>query len=264
MTQAADARLAMLACAAEEMFDAAYPAKCPIAHPLLGELGWTLKGHLTAVDALTGIGVRAYYGFLATCGASTYAIVVRGTQSVLEWLKDAEFALTPHPVAGCVETGFWSIYETMRYRTLSGFVRPLLPGLLAEIGAGQVTVIGHSLGAPIATYLQLDLNSIPSTGISTSGRFFASPRPGDVAFATIASAALTDYCVYAYEEDLVPKVPIGFGYRELANLVTLPTSGDVARTNPAAWHHSTTYGYLLDPSVLSLIPSPYRTAILKP
>lgn len=268
MSRAADARLAMLAFAAEDMFDAANPGNCPPAHPLLADLGWTLKGYLTAVDAITGVGVRAYYGFLAQLKtdpsqAPTFAIVVRGTESAIEWIKDAEFAQTPHPVAGAVETGFWSIYETMRYRTLDGAVQPLLPGLLAAMGYGQVTVLGHSLGAPIAQYLQLDLNAIPNTGIYSSGRFFASPRPGDQEFASHASAALTDYVVYAYAEDLVPKVPLGFGYSELANLITLPKSADVEPRDPAAWHHATTYAYLLDDSVLPSIPQPYRAAILK-
>jgi hypothetical protein len=262
MTREADARLAMLAFAAEAMFSAASPASCPPAHPLLGELGWTLKGYLTAVDALTGVGVRAYYGFLAQNAPSQFAIAVRGTESGLEWLKDAEFGLTPHPVAGAVESGFWSIYETLRYRTLSGVVQPLLPAVLAAIGAGQVSVIGHSLGAPIATFTQLDMNAIPSTGIASSGRFFASPRPGDTLFAAHASAALTDYCVYAYTEDLVPKVPVLFGYSELANLIELPKSAAIDPRDPAAWHHATTYAYLLDPSLLPLIPAPYRAAIL--
>jgi hypothetical protein len=50
-------------------------------------------------------------------------------------------------------------------------------GLVERIGAGAVTVIGHSLGSALATYLTYDLAKALKEKVSAC--LFASPRSGN-------------------------------------------------------------------------------------
>src|SRR6185369_7753584 len=83
--------------------------------------GWRIVGYITALNALfgaqiIGAGDRVYYGFLAQNNAdlNSYAIVVRGTASLMEWLQNARFV--PFPTReGAREAGFYSIYRSAEF-----------------------------------------------------------------------------------------------------------------------------------------------------
>ncbi len=57
------------------------------------------------------------------------------------------------PIAGKVESGFWSVAASMR---LDG--KPL-ENIAKD---GPITVVGHSLGAAVATYVSLELALQPA------------------------------------------------------------------------------------------------------
>ncbi|HUP06834.1 MAG TPA: hypothetical protein VMU47_06775 [Caldimonas sp.] len=240
----ADARYAVLAWAAEDTFERDPTDLSPGADPRLGALGYTLLAHITAVDQLASFGrQRVFYGFLAANDAEC-ALVFRGTERAIEWAKDAEAALVAHPITGHVHAGFWNIYDSARLLTAAGTEEPLAAGVL-EVAAGRhITVAGHSLGAPLATYAAYDLASMHPEQVAA--RLLASPRPGDTAFSGAASAAIRDLAGYAYEKDLVPKVPFGGGYAPLSNLVEIPANPAIP-DNPGSWHHAQNYAWLLDP-----------------
>ena len=86
------------------------------------------------------------------------------------WLEDGQFPLIryvpkiplpPGTPDAQVELGFWGIYRTLALTDTGGAplgaVADALPAILGP--ADAVVVSGHSLGAPLATYLTLDLVS---------------------------------------------------------------------------------------------------------
>jgi triacylglycerol lipase len=252
----ADAAYALLALYAEDMRDA-YPALLtPPPDPRLFTDGWTLRGYLTGVDTLlrpkatmaNGL-TRVYYGYLAeqSSAPGNFVVVVRGTEGFLEWLEDADFSMRNHPIRGKVESGFFGIYTSLQYRPRDSLTElPLISGLTGYRGTGSAfTVIGHSLGAAMAHYLALDL---VLAGVTVAGRFFASPHPGDLAFAELMAAYLSDLRAYVYAMDIVPKVPFLMGYTQLPNPVVLDPSNVQAKIRSNVWcnHHAASYASMLN------------------
>lgn len=231
----ADARLGLTVLCAFDMHALEPAALEPPPDPRLSP-DWLLHGYITGVDAILRAeaalelgGQRVCYGLLLEAAASPgeFVVAIRGTEGLLEWAIDGEFALCPHPLAGKAEAGFWSLYESMSFRSPGGKDVPLASGIADAVGEGIVTIVGHSLGSALATYLTLDLTERP--GLRVRGRFFASPRPGDAAFADLFDRTVADYCAYAWLLDAVPHVPLGLGYTPLHNLVEIRPSGAQAR-----------------------------------
>lgn len=261
-----DARLGLLAAYALDMFPGAGSRILePPPDPRLSP-DWTLRGYLTACDALMsrrmalGFGGRAFYGFLAESAVrpGTFAVAIRGTADIVEWAIDAKFVQRSHPAGGSVESGFYGLFQSMRYRPPGGPDEDVGPGIAKAVGKGALTVIGHSLGAPLATFVALDLAR--NYGPTPRARLFASPRPGDQAFADAFAVHVPDAVGYAYERDEVPEVPFGFGYLPLhcQRLITVQDSQAVIRDNPAAAHHLYCYLAALDYGLTRLWSVPAR------
>lgn len=211
-------------------------------------VGWTLRGHILGIDQVLGISTPACYGFLAESigEPGRFVAVIRGTADVSEWIEDAAFALINHPGLGQVERGFFTLYERMTFAPLSEASKPLPIGIAGAIGSGSVHVVGHSLGAALATYLNFDLAQ--AFGDRVSGCFLASPRPGDADFAARFHATVQDYQVWNYAPDAVPRVPAGFGFCQLPNATVIPES-PIIKNSLWCHHHSACYAALLDYSV---------------
>lgn len=205
---------------------------------------WRLVGYLTATDSVAKIASQTVcYGYLAQLVSepTTFVVAIRGTDGPIEWFEDAEYSQVPHPVAGKVEAGFWGIYASMQYRPIDGGSLPAAQGLAAAIGAGTVTVLGHSLGSALATYLTFDLAGI--FGPRVSGCFFASPRPGDDAFAKAFDARVQAYQVWNFWLDVVPRLPMGSDYCGLPRITIINVGMAQAqiRLNVGCWHHIVCY-----------------------
>lgn len=269
------AQFAFLADTAEEMFinDALTPAL-----PSTVE-GWKIWGHLNARNALFGLqGIGAghfeYYGFLAHSQKSEkdFVIVVRGTRLPLEWFEDMQVLLLPiiGPRVGMVHHGFWSIYDSMHYANVGDAVAiNLIDGLNARIPTGaNVTVVGHSMGAVLATYLATDL-ARASRYHDGGRRFevhlvaFGSPRPGDSNFAVNVDVTIgrENYIVYNYTRDVVthapPSLPLGLGYQHLPNVhwITPGTAQAVVINQPGCNHECLSYAALIDGDAAELASS---------
>ena len=242
-----DAKLAIATAVAEDMYQNAPQTLRPDADPRLVAMGLTITHHVTAVDQLLDFGTqRVSYGFVATAPAGDTVVAIRGTERAIEWAKDAEGAKRPHPVAGEVHMGFWDIYQSMRLLPADADEQPLSAGIEAALAKGaRVVVCGHSLGGPLATYAAYDLATLKA--FSVAARLFASPRPGDAAFCDATSSALPDHVSYAYEPDVVPRVPFGFGYSHLANHALLAKNPAIP-DGLSSCHHALNYAWLLDPS----------------
>jgi hypothetical protein len=129
-------------------------------------------------------------------------------------------------------------------------IGPLAESLSTLLGAtDSVVVSGHSLGGPLGTYLTLDLARSSVAG-RVSGCFFASPHPGNQAFAALFDDVVRDnYVVYNYVLDVVPWVPpTEFGYCALSNVkIIQPASAQAdIRVGVGCSHHVVCYLAMLD------------------
>ena len=238
---------------------------------------YDLKGYLAGNDALVDFDPvtqkrrlrpstkTVFYGFVANSKANPhqYVAVIRGTGNLLEWIKDAEFTPVPHPLSGGhVEMGFDSIYQTLKYRPyadgrFTGDWQRAASAIAQAVPDGKVTVVGHSLGSTLATYLALDLAAEQHMRDRVTTCMFASPRPGDTPFVDFFDSTLTTYTLYNYSRDVVPMVPLLFGYSSLPRAIRITPDNAQAdiRYNPllpleiknlACQHHAVCYAAMLD------------------
>ena len=237
------AQMALQVMHAEDMFDGLRNAGQPNKlDPQLGPLvdaAYDLRGYIAGNDTILEVdpatnkvhlrasGLPVFYGFVVCSKANPhqYRVVVRGTGDLWEWFKNGEFAPVPHPESGGqVEEGFNSIYQTMTYCSYAGGVftglrKSAAEGIAQVIPDGKVTVVGHSLGSALATYLTLDLVIDQRMGDRVTTCMFASPHSGDTTFVDYFDQKVTTYTLYNYSRDAVPTVPLFFGYSSLPRTI---------------------------------------------
>ncbi|MDA8119147.1 MAG: lipase family protein [Gammaproteobacteria bacterium] len=251
---AADAELAFLALYAEDAFSAARSAAqadltTVAPDPRLAS-DWDVRATLTAVDDVPGIGrADVFYGWLLE-HAGRFVLAIRGTADAEEWILDGEFwPRGARGIPGTVETGFWSVAETLK---IDG--KPLAE--LVGIVNGPITVVGHSLGAALATYAAYEL---ARAGMTVSARMIASPHPGDGTFAAAFGSAVPDHVAYVNTDDLVPDVPGLFSYTHVPNVVNLDPAALGVELNggPAGDHHVLSYVAMMSrPTFAAFKPLP--------
>lgn len=234
-----DSELALLALYAEDAFCSANGGPV-MADPRLAPK-WSVVGVLTAVDAPLRFGrhkvgaKRVFYGWLLADKYGRRVLAIRGTEGCIEWLIDGLFApRSAHPIAGKVESGFWDVFSSMK---VDG--KPL-----SSLAPGDITIVGHSLGAALATYASLEL---ARAGAKVRGVFVASPHPGDAPFCKAFGVAVPDHVMYRNVRDIVPLAPLWFGYSHVPNVQTLSAQSGLTITGGwSAQHHVISYVALLD------------------
>ena len=271
------AQMGLLVMRAEDMFASAQQGQLdPPLDPAVAA-AYDLQGYIAANDALLVLnpatnkqqlrasGSNVFYGFVACSKANPhqYVVVIRGTGDLWEWFKNGEFVPVPHPQSGGqVEEGFNSIYLTLTYRAYSGGVftgaaTRAAVGIAHAILAGKATVVGHSLGSALGTYLALELATGQTMGDRVTTCMFASPHPGDTAFVDYFDQNVTTYTLYNYSRDAVPTVPLFFGYTSLPRAVRFTSSDAQANVkydpllpfslpNLMCQHHVVCYAAMLD------------------
>jgi hypothetical protein len=218
---------------------------------------WQIVEYITGANALfgtqnLGLGDRCYYGFLARALSEPdkFIAVVRGTECRVEWLEDCGAALIPGP-SGLVHAGFQSIYLSMRIGD-----KRAADVIAAYPGIKSLTVIGHSLGSALATYLMADIRA-RSPAFTVEGALFASPKPGDANFAHWVDSVMgrDNYAVFNFIRDVVPRLPIGgpfgLGFQALPGQIWLTPSMAPEVHIPdglAGWHSALTYAAILSNS----------------
>lgn len=257
------AQYALLIMYAEDMYDALSDGsgkKNNLTPPIDPRVSanWTVVGFITAVDALAdaqaiGLGTRFYYGFLAYSNTDNtkYVAVIRGTANASEWIEDVEFIPKPAPanMAGTVEDGFFSIYDSMLYAPIgSAAGQPIVAGIATAVGGNQLTVLGHSLGSALATYLTLDLMVSGQLQNPSSACMFASPHTGDNTFVQFFDQKVASYKVYNYSSDIVPRVPFMFGYAALPKALEFqPQDANAIIQNTLGGnHHAVCYAAMIN------------------
>jgi hypothetical protein len=210
-----------------------------------------LYGNELATDFSPHLGETVTYGFLAVSAAGELVAVIRGTQTIDEWLHDFSFLFVPNPIhagGGLTEDGFTAIYRSLR-----AGADPNSPSAIAAItnlvGTGQVnyiTVTGHSLGAAVATLLALDVGLNSGIGSQNLSAYtYASPRVGEMFFHhTYCSVVPHTYRLYN-RSDLVPQAPL-FPYEHVDNDLELVPPYNAVCASLACWHSIDTYLWLMD------------------
>lgn len=240
----------------------------PPADARIAKSGWTVVAYLTAQDALfpqknaasrrisLDPSRRVFFGFVARNNddPTAYAVVVRGTEGIIEWAIDAEFLLIPHPrhLGVRVEQGFWNIYQTMSLAdpaTGQTTHQDAAEGVAQIVGSGTVTVAGHSLGSALATYFAADLAE--RLGAKVSACLFASPRTGDQAWANLVATTVRQYRLFNYILDVVTHVPdIDYAPLPNATVIQPATAQASIRLDIFCNHHVICYCAMIDYAIL--------------
>jgi triacylglycerol lipase len=262
-TNTAAAGYGLLAMHAMDMYRVNTALLTPPAAPGLTAAGWTISAYVTGNDTLFRKGPLqssdqpVYYGYLAKGASGEIVAVIRGTDGFVEWIEDAEFVpipyapqigLPPEPQTISVEQGFWTLYASMQLISPAGaLLGALAPAIAAAAGgASTVTVVGHSLGSALATYLTLDLARGGVNGVSAC--LFASPHTGNQAFVQLFDQTIVDYRLFNYILDIVPRVPLGLDYSPLPRRTVMqPATAEASiRVNVGCNHHVICYCAMLD------------------
>jgi len=220
---------------------------------------------------------RTFYGVVADDPSIERRLVIlRGTLQPNEWIRNVQARLRPFlgsrvrrafPGGGGgflsrarVHNGFMQIYASLELTGMADGARiPLQQGLEDLVAGRDITFIGHSLGAALAT-----LASVDAALLSIQDRArrrlvtFASPRVGNEGFAQLAKTVgrIDRVCNLV---DLVPAVPpstrltpyvhVGdvfrissFDWPELENWH--PKAGEQV----TCWHSISAYAYMADPA----------------
>lgn len=210
----------------------------------------TIYGDDLSTDRDPHLGDVVTFGFLAASPTGELVAAIRGTDTILEWIHDADFLMVPAPVnraPGLADDGFTTVYRSLRIGRDKS--EQSVVAALDDLGTAKdissVTVCGHSLGGALATLLTLDIRL--NTGCAVPASYtFASPRVGDHIFAGAYNSLIETSYRVANDLDLVTKLPtvLPLPYEHVNLRCKLSPKG-VALTVPCM-HHLDTYLYLLD------------------
>ena len=216
-----------------------------------------LYGDDLATDIDSHIGDIVTFGFLAVSGSKELVAVIRGTDTILEWLHDGSFLMVPCPISGAhgfTEDGFTSVYRSLRIGRANNTLcaKDSIKSYLDTGAATNVIVCGHSLGGALATFLTLDVGLNTSCHAPTAYTY-ASPRAGDHIFAGAYNAAIAASYRIANRQDLVPKLPpiLPLTYEHVNTQYELNPPPNSIDPTIACMHHLTSYLWLMSQLVNS-------------
>ncbi|XP_047308196.1 phospholipase A1-II 1-like [Impatiens glandulifera] len=199
-------------------------------------------------------------------GRRDIVIAWRGTVEETEWVKDLEFKLVPASIvrgeqfSPRVHHGWYSMYTSVN--SLSSYsctsarnqVIDEVKRLMEEFKHEEtsITIVGHSLGAALATLNAADIvsnelnkpNSNSTKACLVTAITFASPRVGDSSFKELCHS-LTHLRVLRIRNslDVVPHYPLT-GYHDVGKELTIKTSKSKylkAPGNLLTWHNLEAY-----------------------
>jgi hypothetical protein len=188
-------------------------------------------------------------------GGGEAVIAFRGTEGIKEWVLDANFGTIPCPFlasAGETEDGFTDMYESVVTGTAAGSPKLVesLTNLRWRQAVETMTVCGHSLGGALATLATLDIAvNAPAPYHNVTSYTYASPRTGNVQFASKYNQMVANTFRVANELDVVPRLPVlpyehVMGEFDLKPYTVLPPKF-LVQPNPYCEHILTSYIFLL-------------------
>lgn len=220
---------------------------------------------------------RTFYGVVADEPASGRRfVVIRGTLAPVEWVRDAQAGLRPfvsnrlsRPLLGApqnllskawVHAGFLKIFASLEIISAShGKSTNLADALPALVSGRQVTFIGHSLGAALATLTGVEAaRRSPADAAKMRIITYASPRVGNKGFAELAKAVgrIDRVCSVVDVVTMVPTSTQALLYLHVGNVFKLSpfdwpdldNSLERSGQQITCWHGIAQYSYMLEPS----------------
>ena len=220
----------------------------------------TLYGDDLATDIDPHIGDVVTFGYLAVSTVKELVAIIRGTDSILEWLHDAAYSMVPCPIAGsqgCSEDGFTGVYRSLRIGQANGTPAAVdsIKSYLASGSATTVTVCGHSIGGALATLLTIDV-ALNTSCHAPTAYTFASPRTGEHLFSGAFNASLASHYRIVNRHDLVPKLPpiLPLPYEHVNTYYELVPPPDKINLTIPCMHHLTTYLWLMSQQAAAAQP----------
>ena len=243
----------------------------PPIDPGIAQAGYQFLYYLNASDFQS----QEFYGYIAasTTKPGAYLLAIRGTKTFQEWLLDflaVPVPFSPAPEAGSVALGFLSIYRTFTFVDTAGASQTLaevIADLTAKAaGITEFLVLGHSLGAALATLAAAELTIVNPSGVRDKVMIYtyASPRVGLPGFASSFNDAVpTSFRIWNIL-DIVPEFPTfpffhvsGFGDVIIQTEHQLET----LMITPGCEHSLVSYQWLLDEADFQLLPECDQTAV---
>ena len=133
-------------------------------------------------------------------GSKQAYVVFRGSQTNREWARDEEADQVAWPSSpSMVHRGFLAIYQQ---------VKPKLFKAIKELAPTSIYISGHSLGAAVATMAAYDVHTNSPDHAIMQTYVFASPRVGNLEFATLVDAALPEFYRVVNLADFVNAIPL--------------------------------------------------------
>jgi triacylglycerol lipase len=185
--------------------------------------------------AFDGAGTDAK-GFLAQLDGAI-AIVFRGTDSIANWIDDAEILPLPFRDKGAVHSGFLDSLQS---------VWPTISATLGRWKGGGRTlwITGHSLGGALALLAAATLRFPAGNGAAVptgvAGTYtFGQPRVGTRDFAQACDADFGDfYFRFVNNADIVPRIPPRvLGYWHAGKLEYIDGGGAI-HSDISWWHEA--------------------------
>lgn len=161
-----------------------------------------------------GMGDAVQFFFVGYYPKSNSVIVAhQGTdpiklQSLLTDLKILKGELDPTLFPGDIPAGV-EVHTGFRdqHAIKAAEIQAEVKKLIAEKGANQVTVVGHSLGGALAELNSLSLRLNLPAEIGVNSVTYGTPRVGNQEFAEFFDSKVTDFRRVNNENDLVPTIP---------------------------------------------------------
>ncbi|MFB9326662.1 lipase family protein [Paenibacillus aurantiacus] len=211
---------------------------------------WERVANLTMTPSLESIREREFAGFIAQSKSNPQlqTVVIRGTESKLDWLMDVEFLLETFrevPGSGKTERGFTNLYRTMmvEYADASIPTQSLIAQLDTVPAGTRLVVTGHSLGSSLAT---LHAFLAGSKKIDVELITFASPRVGDSNFVEAFRELNIPNTRIFNHPDIVPRVPMEVaGFRHLEPGIEINSALYPIKHSIPCYHAMSTYMYVM-------------------
>ncbi|MFD0586472.1 lipase family protein [Paenibacillus sp. GCM10027627] len=211
--------------------------------------GWKRIANLTMDPASVKWNDIEFAGFIAESldNPLLQAVVIRGTESPLDWLADFEFSLErfhEYPNAGQTEKGFTDLYRSMKVVYDDGRPTESLMSQVSDLPAGtSLLVTGHSLGSSLAT---LHAFVAGSQKVAVKLVTFASPRVGDRTFVeAFTNLGIPNARIFNLP-DIVPKVPLDIvGYRHIEPGIEINSTLYPIKHSIPCYHALSTYLYVM-------------------
>ena len=169
-------------------------------------LPWTLEDQFYSDQRFSGENTEAGeplpIGFVATAGGRIY-VVFRGTQTISEWISNAQFAQVDYPYVadgGMTHRGFTELYASIQEDVIASVtaVKERLPD-------ATILLTGHSLGGALAILAGPDLKE--RTGYVPVLYNFGAPRVGDPTFSRRFEGLVDTSWRTVNTNDPVPDLP---------------------------------------------------------